>query len=273
MLNMKSEFKEGEPTKVEKVLIDHGDKFAIIASSHGDFIAYREAIDKFVELGAEYFFHSGDITGEFIQPAECIEYAFTRPNSYGVLGNHDLLVLGYDYIYTYNDTIKKTAEETAKLLDSTKLQMLNSAPIKIETPFFNVVHESVSPPYYAQRSKKRRKSRDWSIGSCADENTTSVCYGRIDKVHFIGSDHAAYVLHAQPRLKVIKPRPGDELIAPSRSVVSAPSITFSRDLDYDCGGILGEILEDGSVKLKFISFKPLSHSELFSFCFKHSEED
>lgn len=269
----KPEFKPGEPTRIEKVILDKGDKFAILASTHGNFKIYKESIEYFRNLGAEFFFHAGDITGEFNGPAECIEICNKMPNFYAVLGNHDLLALGYDYIYTYDEIIKRTGEESAKLLSEPVMSILRNIPIKIETPFFNVVHESVSPPYYAQRSKKRRKSSEWSIGSSSDENTTAVCYGRLDKIHFIGSDHAAYIIHAQPMLKIMKPRPGDELIAPLRSVISAPSVSFSRDSDYDSGGIFGEILDNGSLKLKFISFTPKNSSSLFYFCTKHSDED
>ena len=259
----KPPFKEGEPDRTEQVLLNHGAVFGVIASTHGDARAHAEMIALLESLGARDIFHCGDIIGELNEPDACVRLARREPDRHAVQGNHDVLAVGREHIHTYDEYVKLTAEWSARDLSPEARDLLAALPARLETPFFTIVHESVAPPYYARRSKKRRKSHDWDVGSTADENTTAVCYGRIDRPHFIGSDHAAYVIHSSPLLKVTRPRPGEEVILPKRAVVSVPSVTLSRDSDYDGGAILGEVLPDGRLKLKFISIAPRARSDRY----------
>ncbi len=262
----KPAFKEGEPSRVDRVLLDPGDRFGVVASTHGDSLAYAEVEERLEALGVGTVFHTGDITGEAEDPDACVLRACAGPRRYAVQGNHDVLTVGEDHIYTYDELVTATAEASRERLSPEGRERLMNAPARIDTPYFTIVHESVSPPYYAQRGKRRRKAREWSVGSSADENTTAVCYGRLDRVHFIGSDHTAYIIHGRPMLKVLKPRPGDELVAPPRSVVSVPSVALSRDSDYDAGFVVGDVLPDGGLKLSFHSFKPRARTPMFPVC-------
>jgi predicted phosphodiesterase len=258
----KSAFKPGEPSREERVMLDPGEIFGVVASSHGDSIAHQAILDELEGRGARVVFHAGDITGEAVDPTGCVLRSFGR-NRHCVQGNHDVLAVGEEHVHEYDPRVKRTAELTAMGLTPEAAEQLRNAPARVETPSLVIVHESVSPPYYAKRSKKRRKSHGWDSGSSSDENTTAVCYGRIDRPHFIGSDHAAYAIVGEPLLRIWKPRPGDEVIVPRCSVISVPSIAFSRDDDYDCGGILGTVLEDGRLRLLFLSITPSSRSELY----------
>jgi len=239
-----------------------GEVFGIVASSHGDALAYTEMNAFLREQGAVSIFHAGDITGEASDPIGCVRLAFDK-GSYAVSGNHDVLAVGTERVHEYAEEVERFAFLTEQALDAEARQLLIDAPAKVETPWFAIVHESVMPPYYAKRSKRRRKSHGWDVGSSADENTTAVCYSRIDRPHFIGSDHAAYVIVGKPSLKILRPRPGEEIVIPRRSIVSVPSIAFSRDKDYDCGAILGEAQSDGALKLNFVSIHPRARSPIF----------
>lgn len=219
-------------------------------------------IDHLKNLGATAIFHAGDITGESADPCGCIEMAFA-PGHYAVVGNHDILAVGDERVHEYTDVVKTHARKTRENLDAESKRMILDAPAKIDTAFFSVVHESVAPPYYAKRSKRRRRSHGWDVGSSSDENTAAVCYSRIDRPHFIGSDHAAYAIVAQPMLKILKPAPDDELDLPLRAVVSVPSVAFSRDDRYDCAGIFGRI-ERGVVKIRFISIHPKARTGIYA---------
>jgi predicted phosphodiesterase len=261
----KPPFKEGEPERTDQVLLSHGAIFGVVGSTHGDAPAHAEMIELLLSLGAADIFHCGDITGEMTEPEECVRFSLQGRGRHCVQGNHDVLAVGKEHIHTYDEYVTRTAQCSARDLSDEARELLANAPARIETPFFTIVHESVSPPYYAKRSKKRRRNHGWDIGSTADENTTAVCYGRIDRPHFIGADHAAYIIDASPRLKVTRPRPGEEVTLPRKCVVSVPSVTFSRDDDYNCGGILGVVLPDGLVKVRFLSITPREHSPQYQF--------
>ncbi len=258
----KPDFKPGEPHEVVRVALGKGDRFGLVASTHGDAAAYREMLDLLGSMGANRFFHAGDITGEASDPSWCVMESMS-PGHYAVQGNHDVLAVGHEHVHEYSEAVEQHAILTARNLNPEARDLLRNAPAKIETPFFCVTHESVAPPYYAKRSKRRRRSHGWDVGSGSDENTAAVCYSRIDRPYLIGSDHAAYAIVGQPSLKVVKPRPGDEFLAPRRCVISIPSVAFSRDGDYDCGGIFGEIGDDGLMNLKFLSIHPASRSPVF----------
>jgi hypothetical protein len=258
----KPAFKPGEPNRQERVMLDAGETFAVVASSHGDSLAHQAILDELERRGARVIFHAGDITGEAVDPTGCVLKS-TGPNRHCVQGNHDVLAVGEEHVHQYDPRVKLTAEFTARDLSPEAASQLRNAPARVETPFLAIVHESVDPPYYAKRSKKRRKSHGWDTGSSADENTTAVCYGRIDRPHFIGSDHAAFAIVGEPLLKIWKPRPGDAVVVPRCSVISVPSVAFSRDPDYDCGGILGTVLDDGRLSLTFISITPPARSGLY----------
>lgn len=239
-----------------------GEIFAVVGSSHGDSLAYAEMIAVLRAQGALSIFHAGDITGEAADPNGCVRLAFDE-GSFAVAGNHDVLAVGRERVHEYAEEVERFAVLTEEALDADARLLLADSPAKVETPWFAIVHESVLPPYYAKRSKRRRKSHGWDVGSSSDENTTAVCYSRIDRPHFIGSDHAAYVIVGTPSLKILKPRPDEEVIVPKRSVISTPSIAFSRDADYDCGAIIGAAMSDGSLKLKFISIHPRARTAVF----------
>lgn len=258
----KPAFKPGEPTRQARVILDAGETFGVIASTHGDSLAHQAMLDELERRGARVVFHAGDITGEAEDPTGCVLKSM-GPNRHCVQGNHDVLAVGEEHVHEYDPLVRRTAEFTARDLTHEAADLLRKAPARVETPHLVIVHESVDPPYYAKRSKKRRKTHGWDSGSSADENTTAVCYGRVDRPHFIGSDHAAYAIVGEPMLKIWKPRPGDEVIVPRCSVISVPSVAFSRDEDYDCGGILGSVLEDGRLKLRFLSITPPARSGLY----------
>lgn len=259
---MQPTFKPGEPFAVEQVFMGKGDRFGMIASTHGDARAHEAIIERLTAMGARKIFHAGDITGEASDPVWCVTHAI-GPDRHAVQGNHDVLGVGIEYVHEYSEAVEQHAIFTARDLTSEARRLLATAPAKIETPYFCVTHESVLPPYYAKRSKRRRRSHGWDVGSNADENTTAVCYSRIDRPCFIGSDHAAYIITNTPRLRVVKPRPGEEFVTPKRCVVSIPSVAFPRDPDYDCGGIFGEILEDGALRLLFLSITPPARTPVY----------
>lgn len=260
----KPEFKPGEPTRIERVDLDPSERFAVVGSSHGDDLAQAEIYARLRAEGACWIFHSGDITGERVGATACVELAMGS-RARAVQGNHDVLVVGRDQVHTYDDLVIRTAEATARVLTQAARDTLAGAPVKIETPWFSIVHESCDPPYYAKRSKRRRKSYGWDEGSSADENMAAVSFGRIDRPHFIGSDHAAFVIQSAPRLRMIRPRPGDMVEVPRRAIVSVPSICFSRDPDYDCGAVLGDVLPGGGLRLTFLSIAPARRADLFDF--------
>ncbi len=260
----KPAFKSGEPSRVDRVALNFGDRFAVVGSTHGDALAHAEMHDRLRADGVRFIFHSGDITGEKIEGSRCVELAF-GPDCFAVQGNHDVLAVGREQVHTYDDLVRRTAESTAADLSPHARDLLLNAPVKIDTPFFSIVHESCAPPYYAKRSKRRRKYFGWDQGSSGDENMAAVSFGRIDRPHFIGSDHAAFVIAGAPLVKIRKPRPGEEMILPRRAVVSVPSICFSRDPDYDCGAVVGEVQPDGLLKVRFLSFTPASRTPVYDY--------
>lgn len=217
----------------------------MVASSHGDAGALVEAARRLREKGASRIFHAGDILGEAGDALAALKAASEMEC---VLGNHDLLVLGGDEVHEYDEKTLRSARAARKSLAGSpeKHATFRELPHRILTPAFVVVHESVAPPYYARRTKRRRRSYGWDVGSTADENTSAVCYGRIDRPHFIGSDHLPYIIRSHPGtgFRIERPREGERIPLPPRSVVSLPSLYAPRD-EFGVGYVLADLTPEG----------------------------
>lgn len=227
------------------VRVDREEIVGFVASTHGNCANLRRALVALRSRGAKRIFHAGDILGEggagpeilpLLDGLDCI------------LGNHDLLSLGGDTVHEYSASVLEGAMKIRRELerDPAGLERLRGLPYRIVTPHFVVVHESVSPPYYARRGKRRRRSYGWDVGSTADENTHAVCYGRIDRPHFIGSDHVPYIIqaHAGTGFRVTRPEPGVSILLPAKSVVSLPSLFAPRD-EFGLGAAWGRATKNG----------------------------
>ncbi|RMH57772.1 MAG: metallophosphatase family protein [Candidatus Hydrogenedentota bacterium] len=256
-------FKPGEPNRTETVLLEPDSVCGIVASTHGDAEALEEMLRVLKdEYGVTKFFHAGDITGEASEPSRCLKL-LQEHQAHCILGNHDVLLLDREFIHTYGPVAYRAAEETVKALGREEIAFLDALPVRIRTSHFSIVHESVLPPHYAKRSKRRRRSHGWDVGSSADENTSAVCYGRLAQPHFLGSDHAAYYLHARPLLKVERPEPGNRIRPPRCSVFSVPSLAFTRDERYDAGAVVVRLLDRENIEVEYLSLTPTKRSDIF----------
>ncbi len=227
------------------VRVEPGEIVGFVASTHGDPSNLRKAVAALHERGAKRIFHAGDILGEGGAGPETLP---SLTNLDCILGNHDLLSLGGDTVHEYSEPVLAGAMKIRRELegDPVGLERLRAFPYRIVTPHFVVVHESVAPPYYARRGKRRRRSYGWDVGSTADENTHAVCYGRIDRPHFIGSDHIPYIIQAHPGtgFRVTRPEAGVSILLAPKSVVSLPSLFAPRD-EFGLGYAWGRATKDG----------------------------
>lgn len=255
-------FKDGEPRRLDFVHLAPGSTFGVVASSHGDAAALEEALERIASAGAATIFHTGDITGESSDPSGCLSLLESW-GCHAVLGNHDVLCLDREFIHEYDSMMLRAAGMTTKACDKETIKKMAGRPVKIESEQIAIVHESVKPPFYAKRSKRRRRTHGWDSGSSAEENSTAVSFGHLRKPNFIGSDHKAYVIHSAPLIQVSTMHPGDTFELPANSVVSVPSIAYSRQEDFDCGYVLGRLSKDGGVSIEFHSFTPSRRSPKF----------
>lgn len=230
-----------------------GDIIGIIASSHGDINALNYMIEYLRGRGTKKIFHAGDIMDEHGGASECLAVTLENPDIYPVLGNHDLLILKKDYIHDYMEEYIKLANRTYnKIIEIPDLvEKILNIPVKIDTNYFSIVHESVDPPYYAKLTKKRKKNHQF--GQAVDENVFAVFSGSLKHPYFIGSDHSGYIIEPENPLKLKYLKPGEILNVIGSKVISVPSISIPKDRYYNCGSILLTINNNASLTIEMIN--------------------
>ncbi|HOK41035.1 MAG TPA: metallophosphoesterase [bacterium] len=236
--------------------INIGDKVGIIASSHGDISALKKVVEYLIEKKeVKIIFHAGDIMDEHGGAIECLVEVLENKYIYPVLGNHDLLILNKDYIHNYVDSYLELAKKTYnKIIETPELvSKILEIPVKIDTNYFSIVHESVDPPYYAKLTKKKKKHHE--LGQSVDENIYAVFSGALKHPYFIGSDHSAYILDTKNYLRPKHIKPDTKITVSGSKVISIPSISISKDKYYNCGGVVATINNDNSLTLEFFDLK------------------
>jgi predicted phosphodiesterase len=229
------------------------DTVAIIASTHGDITAYKKILDYLEERKCKMIFHAGDIMDEHGGAVECLVETLENPKIYPVLGNHDLLILKKDYIHNYMDNYISLAKVAYnKILKTPDLEKkVMEIPIKIDTKYFSIVHESVDSPYYAKLTKKRKKNHQF--GQSVDENAAAVFSGSLKHPYFIGADHAGYIIDAKNMTYPRYLKPGTKFDIFGSKIISVPSVSLSKDANYQSGCVIVKINENGSLNIEMVN--------------------
>lgn len=120
-------------------------KVGIVSDIHGNFHALREVDKKLSELKVNEVWCLGDVVGYGAFPNECVEWV--RENcSVAVLGNHELVLLGYADIDVMNDYARQAIEWTKEVINEENLEFLRSLGVQHLTECCQLVHDSpVSP--------------------------------------------------------------------------------------------------------------------------------
>lgn len=230
-----------------------GDMVGIIASTHGDIDAYKEILRYLESRNCKMVFHAGDIMDEHGGSIECLAETLENPKIHPVLGNHDLLILRKDYIHNYMDEYIKLANNAYNsILKHPDLEKkITNIPIKIDTKYFSIVHESVDAPYYAKMTKKRKKTHQF--GQSVDENAYAVFSGSLKHPYFIGSDHAGYIIDSKNMTYPRFLKPDTVLNISGSKIISVPSVSLSKDSNYKSGCCVVRINDDASIKVEMIN--------------------
>jgi len=235
---------------IEQYTAKIGDKFGIVASSHGNIIALKMITNILQRENVKQIFHLGDIMDEHAGYIECLDYVLSNPLYKSIVGNHDLLIINQDKVHNYEQEYLKLASEAFQRFKEFKTlyEKLIKLPAMIETPFFSLVHESVQYPYYAKITKLKKKSSD--LGKTPDENLEAVFYSTLSQPYFTGSDHQAYII-ASSKLKKEFIKPDETINVKGAKIISIPSISLSKDSNYTHGYCIAQIEEDKSISITF----------------------
>ena len=121
-------------------------RFLIISDIHSNFEALRSVIDLAnKQKGFDQIWHLGDVVGYGPDPAACIEL-LQEYDHRGVVGNHDLAVMGRMGLEDFNTHAAAAARWTMEQLDDRHLEYLRGLPYRMETHDFTAVHASPRDP-------------------------------------------------------------------------------------------------------------------------------
>jgi len=120
-------------------------KVGIISDVHGNFHALKAVEKKLSELNVEDVWCLGDVVGYGAFPNECLEWV--RENcSVVLLGNHELVLLGFADESSMNDYARRAIEWTRERITEENFRFLNKLGVQFFTNCCHLVHDTpVSP--------------------------------------------------------------------------------------------------------------------------------
>ncbi|MCX8015046.1 MAG: metallophosphatase family protein [candidate division WOR-3 bacterium] len=117
----------------------------IFSDVHSNLEALTATINFFLTKPIDKFLFVGDLVGYGASPNECIELV-KKLNCIVVAGNHDFGVLGKTDIEYFNDYARWAIEWTAKQLNESAKDYLNSLPLENKYDDIFLVHSSPAEP-------------------------------------------------------------------------------------------------------------------------------
>ena len=121
-------------------------KIAVVSDIHANLAALQAVladIDRVAPNAA--IWHTGDIVGYNAEPNEVVALLRER-GAVGVMGNHDLAVLGGDVIETFNEGAHAAALWTRDVLTAESRSWLRALPKVLEMGSATIVHASLRDP-------------------------------------------------------------------------------------------------------------------------------
>ncbi len=112
-------------------------RWAFLLDVHANLAAARAALGEARRAGADHVLHGGDLVGWGPQPNEVVEL-FAHEQIAGVMGNHELLVLGR--LTEAHELRNASTAWTRSVLSESCRQALADLPLAIHHPAFTLCH-------------------------------------------------------------------------------------------------------------------------------------
>lgn len=121
-------------------------RYAILSDIHANLEAFRTAVEYLESENIDRYIFLGDIIGYGANPNECLEIIKNSYKYYGILGNHDAIMINKHTLSYYNPYARKCLDWTKSVLSPQNRQFLQSLPMTRIVDDIQIVHGSPVNP-------------------------------------------------------------------------------------------------------------------------------
>jgi len=196
--------------------------WGVLSDIHSNPQALDAVLAEMRKRGAAGFLCCGDIVGYGPDPNEVIERLRALPSFHGVLGNHDLAMLGRMNLDWFNEPAREAIAHARKTMTAASRKWLESLPVRVETEKFSIVHGSPRNPaeeYLVTIQQFHDNCQHFKASPC-----------------FVGHSHLPLCFLMKEPVSIVESGPlseGQRVAVPAgvRSVINPGSVGQPRDHD------------------------------------------